>query len=151
GIGQYWVCGLLPAFLEANPGARVELIISNQSVDLRNNEADMALRLGSAGHDSLYATKVANVGFGLYASREYGRVHGIPKNDAELAAHRFIGMTGKLARFEPTAWLNNIVSHESMSISSDSLAFTYLAAENGLGIALLACILGNNSPNLVRV
>ncbi|GJH21781.1 hypothetical protein CBA19CS22_34585 [Caballeronia novacaledonica] len=29
GIGQYWICGLLPGFLEANPGARVELIISN--------------------------------------------------------------------------------------------------------------------------
>ncbi|MEM5433008.1 LysR family transcriptional regulator [Cupriavidus oxalaticus] len=151
GIGQYWVCGLLPGFLEANPGARVELIISNQSIDLGHNEADVALRLGSPGHDSLYAMRVASVEFGLYASREYVRVHGIPTNDADLESHRFIGWSGKLARFEPAVWLNDIVPHECMAISSDSLAFGYLAAENGLGIALLACLLGKNSANLVRV
>jgi DNA-binding transcriptional LysR family regulator len=151
GIGQYWLCGLLPGFLEANPGARVELIISNQSIDLGKSEADVALRLGSPGPDSLYATRVASVEFGLYASKEYARVHGLPKNDADLVAHRFIGMSGKLARFEPSVWLNDFVPHECTAISSDSLGFGYLAAENGLGIALLACIVGNSSANLVRV
>ncbi|SAK67884.1 hypothetical protein [Caballeronia ptereochthonis] len=38
-----------------------------------------------------------------------------------------------------------------MAISSDSLGFGYVAAEKGLGIALLACIVGNSSANLVRV
>jgi DNA-binding transcriptional LysR family regulator len=150
GIGQYWVCDVLPGFLDANPGARVELIISNQSVDLGNNEADVALRLGSPGHDSLYAVRVANVGFGLYASPEYVRVHGLPANEADLAGHRFIGMSGKLAKFGPAAWMNDFVPHHCMEISSDSLAFSYRAAQNGLGIALLACVLGN-SANFVRV
>ncbi|KXV03696.1 hypothetical protein CR51_16460 [Caballeronia megalochromosomata] len=151
GIGQYWICGLLPGFLEANPGARVELIISNQSIDLGKSEADVALRLGSPGPDSLYATRVASVGFGLYASKEYVRVHGLPGNDRDLAQHRFLGMSGKLARFEPSVWLNDFAPHACMAISSDSLGFSYLAAENGLGIALLACIVGNSSANLVRI
>jgi DNA-binding transcriptional LysR family regulator len=60
-------------------------------------------------------------------------------------------MSGKLARFEPSVWLNDFAPHECMAISSDSLGFGYLAAENGLGIALLACIVGNSSANLVRV
>lgn len=106
--------GLLPEFLKANPGAQVELIISNQSIDLGKSEADVALRLGSPGQDSLYATRVASVGFGLYASKEYVRLYGLPENDADLLKHRFIGMSGKLARFEPSVWLNDFAPHENV-------------------------------------
>jgi len=151
GIGQHWVCGLLPGFLAANANARVEMIISNQSIDLNNSEADVALRLGSPGPDSLYAARVANVGFGLYASHDYIRCNGMPKGEADLLKHRFIGMSGSLARFEPSTWFNRITPGDCATISSDSLAFNFLAAENGLGIAMLACIVAGKSGRLVRM
>ena len=151
GIGQHWVIGLLPGFLAVNPNARVEMIISNQSIDLNNSEADVALRLGSPGRDSLYATRVANVGFGLYASHDYIRCNGMPQSEADLLKHRFIGMSGRLARFEPSTWFNEIVPGDCVAISSDSLAFSFLAAENGMGIAMLACIVAGKSEHLVRM
>ena len=151
GIGQHWGSGLLPGFLAVNPNARVEMIISNQSIDLNNSEADMALRLGSPGRDSLYATRVANVGFGLYASHDYIRCNGMPKSEADLLKHRSIGMSGRLAGFEPSTWFNKIIPGDCIAISSDSLAFSFLAAENGLGIAMLACIVAGKSGRLVRM
>jgi len=127
------------------------MIISNQSIDLNNSEADVALRLGSPGPDSLYAARVANVGFGLYASHDYIRCNGMPKGEADLLKHRFIGMSGSLARFEPSTWFNRITPGDCATISSDSLAFNFLAAENGLGIAMLACIVAGKSGRLVRM
>jgi DNA-binding transcriptional LysR family regulator len=151
GIGLHWVSGLLPGFLAVNPNARVEIIISNQSVDLNNSEADVALRLGSPGPDLLCATRVANVGFGLYASHDYIRCNGMPKSAADLLKHRFIGASGKLARFEPSIWFNRIMPGDCVAISSDSLVFNFLAAENGLGVAMLACIVASKSGRLVRM
>lgn len=151
GIGHFWVSGLLSAYFESYPNARVEMVINNQSIDLNKSEADVALRLGSPGPDSLYASKAANVTFGFYASRQYIEKAGMPKNDAELDTHRFIGMSGGLSRFEPTIWMSKTISEDGMLLSSDSLTFNYLAAESGLGIAMLACIVTRRSSKLVRI
>jgi DNA-binding transcriptional LysR family regulator len=114
-------------------------------------QADVALRLGSPGPDSLYATRVAKVGFGHYASHDYIRCNGMPKSEADLLKHRFIGVSGRLARFEPSIWFNKIVPADRVAISSDSLACSFLAAKNGLGIAMLACIVAGKSGRLVRI
>lgn len=151
GIGQFWISGLLAAYFESYPNARVEMVINNQSIDLNNNEADVALRLGSPGPDSLFASKAANVSFGFYASRDYLEKAGMPKNDAELATHRFIGMSGALSRFEPARWKSNITSEDGTPLCSDSLTFNHLAADRGLGIAMLACIVTRKSSKLIRI
>jgi DNA-binding transcriptional LysR family regulator len=151
GIGHFWVSGLLSTYFESHPNARVEMVINNQSIDLNNSEADVALRLGSPGSDSLYASKAANVSFGFYASRHYIEKAGMPENDAELDTHRFIGMSGVLSRFEPTIWMNKLIAEDGTPLSSDSLTFNYLAAESGLGIAMLACIVARRSSKLVRI
>jgi DNA-binding transcriptional LysR family regulator len=151
GIGQFWISGLLCAYFESYPHARVEIVINNRSIDLNNGEADVALRLGSPGSDSLFASKVANVSFGFYASRDYIEKAGMPKNDAELAAHRFIRMSGVLSRFQPAIWMNNIIAEDGAPLSSDSLTFNHLAAESGLGIVMLACIVTRKLSKLIRI
>jgi DNA-binding transcriptional LysR family regulator len=75
----------------------------------------------------------------------------MPKGEADLLKHRFIGMSGSLARFEPSIWFNRITPGDCAAISSDSLAFSFQAAENGLGIAMLACIVAGKSGRLVRM
>ncbi|RYZ65696.1 MAG: LysR family transcriptional regulator, partial [Proteobacteria bacterium] len=77
-IGHSLLPRLVDRFLDSNPSAEVDLIVTNRMVDLVGEGVDVAIRAGRLKDSSLIAKKFMDSQFGLYASKSYLKEHGTP-------------------------------------------------------------------------
>src|SRR3546814_12916693 len=82
---------LLGEFHARHPDVRVEMMLSNEQVDLIDKEIDVALRLGSLPDSNLVARKLAVLRTQVYASPAYLERHGEPLHPDDLQHHRTLG------------------------------------------------------------
>src|SRR3546814_13002726 len=75
---------LLGEFHARHPDVRVEMMLSNEQVDLIDKEIDVALRLGSLPDSNLVARKLAVLRTQVYASPAYLERHGEPLPPDEI-------------------------------------------------------------------
>lgn len=89
GIGTDWLPGAMQVFRTAHPDLLLDVSVDFRTFNLAQREADIALRwLGPGSQNSLIGRKVAEVGFGLFASESYLERRTEPVNSkADLAAH----------------------------------------------------------------
>ena len=83
--------GLLDAFHAQHPGMLVELLMEQRVLDLSKGEADVAIRGGAPGSGALVARKIAEVPWGIYASRAFVERHGRPAVPRDI--ERFASLT----------------------------------------------------------
>ncbi len=86
------------AFAREYPQVRIDLQLSNRSVDLVNEGFDVAIRVAGTLEGGYVARPLAALRFGLFASPAYLRKHGRPRKPVELSRHRAIVFV------EPRPW-----------------------------------------------
>ena len=91
-IGNMWIAPLLNEFHARHPEVRIEMILSNEPLDLIDKEIDVALRGGALPDSNLVARKLATMRTQLYASPSYIARHGEPLHPDELQHHRTLAM-----------------------------------------------------------
>ena len=155
GIGTGWLPGVMQTFRNEHPDVLVDIGIGFQDFNLAQREADIALRWRSPGaQNSLIGRKVAEVGFGLFASAEYLAKHGAPSTPEELTEHDGVIaqiMDGK------SLWLmddDGKMKYEPKRITfhTNSIWAFDEALVHGYGIGVMPmCALVNRDLGLVRV
>lgn len=155
GIGTGWLPGVMQAFRSEHPDVLVDIGIGFQSFNLAQREADIALRWRSPGEqNSLIGRKVAEVGFGLFASPEYLAQNGMPETLEDLTQHDGVNaqiMDGK------SLWLmddsgNLIYKPKRITFNTNSIWAYDQALVHGYGIGVLPmCGVINKNLGLVRV
>ena len=78
---------LLPRFRARCPGVRVDLTLSDMIVDLVEERADVAIRIGPLRDTRLRAKKLGHSRMALVASPDYLARRGTPRTPDDLAAH----------------------------------------------------------------
>ncbi|MET0934540.1 MAG: LysR family transcriptional regulator [Luteibacter sp.] len=86
-FGVRKVVPLIPAFLEAYPLVEVDLSLNDSIVDLVEDRADVAIRVGALPDSGLKARKISEAGFVVFAAPAYLDRHGAPASPADLAQH----------------------------------------------------------------
>jgi DNA-binding transcriptional LysR family regulator len=84
---------LLPRFLEAYPLVQLELVSGETYVDLIEERADLAIRIGALPDSTLNARRLGTSRLRLLAAPAYLEKHGAPREPAELDKHRTLGFT----------------------------------------------------------
>ena len=124
----------LADFTDMHPGVRFEFVAVNDYVDLIAGEADVAIRFGTITDDRLICRKLTTATASLYASATYAARNGLPKDETELAGHRFIGYHRVRRSFPVYDWLlARITPDQIVSRVSDPEAII-AAVRAGLGI-----------------
>jgi len=82
---------LVPAFLDAYPLVRLELTSGETVVDLIEERADLAIRIGSLPDSTLNARRLGTSRLRVLAAPAYLERHGAPSSVADLARHRLLG------------------------------------------------------------
>jgi DNA-binding transcriptional LysR family regulator len=113
-------------------------------------EADVALRMARLTQLDLAVRKVAEVGFGVYASPRYLGAMGAPDFAAGAAGHTVILNQVDLMGFPEMQWFSSLTAQARPALRSNSRFAQAAAAEQGLGIACLARYLGDPA-DLVRL
>ena len=86
-FGVHCLIPILPAFQRAYPAITVDLALSDAVVDLVEERADVAIRIGPLRDSRLRARKLGRSTMVLVASPDYLARHGTPATPADLAAH----------------------------------------------------------------
>ena len=132
------------------PNLRVDLAAGVRSLDIARREADLAVRVGRPSGSGLVCRKLGDIGYSLYASRSYIAEHRMPQRGEGLAGHDLITFTGAPAATSPF-FMNESLDQARIALRCDNPLIQLQAAANGIGIAELACFLGDDCAALVRI
>ena len=89
-FGRLHIAPYLGAFLAANPGLTVNLVLSDEFVDLVKDGIDVSIRIAELTDSSLVARRLAPNHRLLCATPAYLAEHGTPKTIAELSQHTLL-------------------------------------------------------------
>ncbi len=84
---------MLDGFLARYPDVRVELVASDEPLDLVASDIDLALRIGALPDSTQSARQLCKSGSHVYASLDYIRRHGAPSSPDDLRHHRVLALT----------------------------------------------------------
>ena len=90
---DHLIAPLMADFLDAYPMVRLELISGETVVDLIDERADLAIRIGPLADSTLNARQLGSSRLRVLASPAYLDRHGTPTNTKELLRHRILGFT----------------------------------------------------------
>jgi DNA-binding transcriptional LysR family regulator len=94
GFGATWLARRIGEFLDLYPDMRVQLILTNEELDVAMREADLAIRLRRPDQPSLIQRRLFTVHYHAYAAPLYLERFGEPETLADLERHRIIALGG---------------------------------------------------------
>ena len=130
---------LVADFLDAYPLIRLELMSGEMVVDLIEERADVAIRVGPLSDSTLNARRLGTSRLRLVASPAYLGRHGMPANATDLRHHRLVGFTApeSLNHWAVRHDLGEGLTIEPTISASSGEAVRHLALQ-GAGIASLS-------------
>lgn len=90
-FGRMYIAPLLPRITAQYPELECELILTDQLVDLFDDNIDLALRHTKAPPDDAVARRLVTLDRVICATPEYLEAHGTPEHPSELAWHTCFG------------------------------------------------------------
>ncbi len=137
----------LATFRQKHPHIVVDILVTNSLLDLTRRDADVAIRPTHEPEASLVGRRLCDVEFGIYAAPA---ILPAPDRDSILGA-RWIGFTDSLQPTSLGSWLDKTVKQRNVCLRCDSFVAVRIAAEAGIGLALMPRFLGDDSAELVRL
>jgi DNA-binding transcriptional LysR family regulator len=142
---------LLETFHNGHPGMRVELLMSDQFLDIAKGEADVAIRAGIPNEETLVGRKIADVPWALYGSRAYLKRNGRIARIEDIAAHAVIGFDGDIRDHHAAKWLRSVAPSARIVARSNTVPGLLMSVRSGAGLAPLPIPLAMRETELERV
>jgi DNA-binding transcriptional LysR family regulator len=152
-VGQRIIkSGFLDAFHSGHPGITVELIMEQRALDLSKGEADIAIRGGVLDDDpELVGRKIAEVPWGIYASRSFVERHGQPSTPADIDGFSIIELVDEIESLPAARWMKKHAPKARVAARCSNVPSVHLAIKSGAGIAPLPSVYAAADDELVCV
>ncbi len=153
-LGTTWLIPRLREFVELYPDIHLQMILDDDELDLSMRQADIAIRLRQPVQPDLIMRRLFTVHFHVYASPEYLKRHGTPRNVADLDKHRIITFGDPSpAYFRDINWLEMAGRSEGDPripiLRINTTHGIRRAVDAGIGIAVLPDYLIDQGSSLV--
>lgn len=156
GLGSLWLSQRIREFMDLHPEVRIELILTNEELDLAMREADVAIRLRRPEQPDLIQRRLFTVHFHIYASHEYIKRFGEPKSLQDLDNHRILSFGGDQPSYLLAMHYLATAGREAREPRTyhgvmNNITALKLAVESGAGIAVLPDYVADGDTKLVQV
>ena len=157
GVGSMWLAQRIAEFLDLYPDIRVQLILTNEELDLAMREADVALRLRRPAQPDLIQRRLFTVHFHVYASADYIKRFGEPKTLEELDEHRIVSFGGEQqpSYLMEVHWLTTAgrgtQEPRPCHLVVNNISALRFAVQTGAGIGVLPDYAVDGSSTLVQI
>lgn len=156
GLGSLWLTQRIPEFLDLYPDINVEMLLSNEELDLAMREADVAIRLRQPTQPDLIQRRLFTVHFHIYASPDYIKRFGEPKSLDDLDNHRLLAFGGDQPSYLlGVHWLStagrDLRNPRTYRAIINNISGLKTAVENGAGIAVLPDYVTDQNNQLVQI
>jgi DNA-binding transcriptional LysR family regulator len=140
-LGSDAITPLLPEFMARYPDVRVEMLLSNDRIDLVASELDLAIRVGNLPDSTLSSRRLARIHTHVYASPDYLARHGEPLKPADLEHHRALALSQQRHNGRYLWPLSNGAQSAEIAVAPVLVAndppSLFNAVVSGVGVALL--------------
>ena len=143
--------GLLDRFHARYPSITIEMVLGQGLVDLAKGEADIAIRGGGPASNALVGRKIAELPWGVYASRAFVERNGQPSTPADLERFGVIELVGEIEKLPAAHWMKQHASSARIVARCDNIPSAHLAVRSGAGIAMLPAVHASQDADLVCV
>ncbi len=126
------------------PGICLEVVGEVREANLSRREADIALRMSRPKASGLAARPLVEIGFALYASRDYLARHGTQH-------WTFVGYEESLLDMPQQQWLDKTAAGRPFAFRTNDLSALFQAVRAGLGVGVLPHFLARNDPVLALI
>ena len=156
GLGTSWLAQRVAEFLDLYPDVRVEMILTNEELDLAMREADVAIRMRRPAQPDLIQRRLFTVHYHAYASEDYVKRFGEPKSIADLDNHRLISFGGNEPSYLlATHWLATVgregQERRPIHFTVNNISALQQAMETSAGIGILPDYAVESGTGLVQV
>ena len=156
GFGGIWLTPRIQEFMEKNPDIEVELIVTDQELDLSTREADVAIWMRQPKQLNYIQKKIIDINDHIYGSSKYLEKYGVPRLVKDLDKHKLItygrGTPSPLSQKE---WILKVGTKEKTKRKSvmkvNNIYSLLLAVDSGVGLAALPDYMVYGRPGLVKV
>jgi DNA-binding transcriptional LysR family regulator len=149
-IAVEYLPAAIAGILRDHPQLSVELVSSNDAVDVSRREADIAVRMFEPRQPDLVARHVMDFEIVPCASRAYLDRAGAPATAGELLQHPLVGLDADLDLAGPRT-LGFPLEREHFVFRSDSRLAGIAAVRAGIGIGFVQRPIVERDPELVRL
>lgn len=137
-----WLVPRLPGLYTRHPELCVDLVASNDNLNVARREADIAIRLARPASGDLLIRKLADVGFALY---------GAARGDLQVSAGDWVAYNEDLAYTPEMRRLQAMLGSGRIRLRANSVRGLARAVADGVGQGLLPCFLADPDPRLARL
>jgi DNA-binding transcriptional LysR family regulator len=154
-FGASWLTPRIREFVDLYPEIEVSLALDDSELDLSMREADVAIRMSPPRQPDLVQRHLMTVRYLAYASPEYLKKHGTPRNPEDLDKHRIIVYGPEARPVRNVNWVLETGARPGYErrpiLAVNNLYAISQAVQAGLGIGALPDFMVVESHNLVRV
>lgn len=139
-FGHHFLLPLVPEFLEVHPSMTLDIVLTDQVVDILQDRTDVAVRAGPMKDSGLVARKLGETRMVIVGAPGYLARHGMPTHPKELLGHNRLGPNYPRAQAGWSLRENGkdiVLPISGNAQASDGEALRRLALA-GLGLARLA-------------
>lgn len=149
-VSAHFLPRALAPLRQAHPEIQIELVASNENLDLLARSADIAVRMVRPTEPALVTRRLADWPLGFFAHRDYLARHGLPER-ATMPAHVWLGYDRSTQLLDGFRGAGFAVEREFFAWRCDNQLATWEATRAGLGIGIGLQALAARDPALVRV
>ena len=139
---------LFADFLARCPDIRLDIVLSNQALNLSKRDADVAIRATDNPPETLVGRRVARIAWALY-----GRASNFPEPTEadDRFDRRWISLGDNLGHFNTVKDIRRAVRPENVVYKVNTVLGLAEAVEAGIGIGHLPCFIADARPSLKRL
>lgn len=155
-FGSTWLTPRIREFLDLYPEIQMTVVVDDSELDLSMREADVAIRMTPPRQPDLVQRHLMTVRYHAYASPEYLKKYGTPRQPEELDKHRII-VYGSDSRppVRNSSWLLEAGARPGFErhpiLAVNNLLAIIRALQIGLGIASVPDFMDPEASGLTRV
>ena len=138
-------------FLAQCPDVRLDVVLSNQALNLSKRDADVAIRATDNPPETLVGRRAATIAWALYGRAADFPKAGVDSAHVDLSGQRWVSLADSFAAFKAVRYVREQGPPERMVYKVNTVLGLTEAVEAGIGIGPLPCFIADARPGLVRL
>ncbi len=144
---------VLASFRRAHPNIRLDLLLSNQSLNLSKRDADVAIRATDAPPDTLVGRRIAGLVWCVYGRKaDFPDIaSGGVQDENALSEMNWVSLSDRFAHLKVHRYVRERVAPERVAMKIDTVLGLTEAVAEGIGIGPLPALIADKNDALVRL
>jgi DNA-binding transcriptional LysR family regulator len=142
---------LFDKFHARYPALRAEFVMTEEFFDLAQGEVELAIWQGAPQDRALIARRIADVPWGVFASRAYVERHSQPPRPEDIVDHAIVEFDGPMKGHAAALWMRSVAPGAIIAARGNSVSEIMMAVKSGIGLAPLPIPYATRENDLVMV